>query len=80
VARLYPTPAASFGRWAWLVNGTLWAFFHIFKWWALPGLLVICQIIPFLSQRLKNNWPALILHFLLNGLGIFIAVITVLMK
>jgi len=77
---ILPRQERYFGRWAWLVNGTLWAFFHLYKWWGLPGLLIVCQIIPFLSQRLKNNWPALLMHFLLNGLGMLIAVVIALIK
>jgi membrane protease YdiL (CAAX protease family) len=76
---ILPRQEAYFGRWAWLVHGTLWSFFHLFKWWALPGLLIICQIIPFLSQRVKNNWPAFILHFLTNGLGLMVNLIMRLM-
>ncbi len=72
---ILPRQEARFGRWAWLVNGTLWAFFHAFRWWSLPGMLIICQIIPFLSQRVKNNWPAIALHFLTNGLGIVVTVV-----
>jgi membrane protease YdiL (CAAX protease family) len=72
---ILPRQEARFGRRAWLVNGTLWAFFHTFRWWGLPGLLIFCQIIPFLSQRVKNNWPAIILHSLTNGLGIVLTVI-----
>jgi membrane protease YdiL (CAAX protease family) len=77
---ILPRQEAHFGRWAWLVNGTIWAFFHLYKWWGLPGMLIVCQIIPFLSQRLKNNWPALLLHFLLNGLGILIAIAAILIS
>jgi membrane protease YdiL (CAAX protease family) len=77
---ILPRQEAYFGRWAWLVNGTIWAFFHLYKWWALPGMLIICQIIPFLSQRLKNNWPALLMHFLLNGLGMVVAIVMMLLK
>jgi len=75
---ILPRQEAHFGRWAWLVNGTLWSFFHLFKWWGLPGLLLVCQIIPYLSQRLKNNWPAMLMHFVLNGLGIVVGVILIL--
>jgi hypothetical protein len=77
---ILPRQEVRFGRRAWLVNGTRWSFFHIFKWWGLPGLLVVCQIVPFLSQKLKNNWPAMIMDFLINGLGIVVSVVMLLMK
>jgi membrane protease YdiL (CAAX protease family) len=76
---ILPRQEARFGSLAWLIHGTLWAFFHLFRWWALPGLLIFCQIIPYLSQRVKNNWPAIILHFISNGLGIVVTVMMQLM-
>jgi len=37
-------------------------------------------MIPFIAQRLKNTTPALIIHFVSNGIGILITVLPLLMK
>ncbi len=54
------------------MHGLLWTLFHAFKWWDLIGLLPVCLGIAYVSQRTKNNWPALIAHFLFNGLALII--------
>jgi membrane protease YdiL (CAAX protease family) len=67
-------------KYAWLLNGILWSFFHLFKWWAVPLLLLKQWMIPFITQRFRNTTPALIIHFVSNGLGILITAVPVLMK
>lgn len=54
---------------AWLANGLLWAGFHFFKWWEILALLAVTLTIAFISQRLKNNTPALIVHSVFNGIS-----------
>jgi hypothetical protein len=41
-------------------------------------MMITCLVIPFVSQRLKNTWPSVIMHFTQNGLG-NIAFVTVLL-
>ena len=65
-----PKQELAFGRTTWLVHGTLWAAFHVFKWWDVLALLPICLLIALASQKLRTNWPALIAHALMNGLGV----------
>ncbi len=67
---ILPRQEQAFGRHAWLAHGTLWAAFHVFKWWDVLALLPICLLIAFASQKLRTNWPALIAHALMNGLGV----------
>ena len=66
------------GRWTWVVHGLLWTGFHAFKWWDLVGLLPVCLVIAYISQRTKNNWPALIAHGLFNGLALYLVLAAVL--
>jgi membrane protease YdiL (CAAX protease family) len=66
---IFPRQEVRFGRWTWLVQGTLWAFFHTFKWWSLPALLIFCQVYPFITQRTRSIWPAVLIHTILNGIG-----------
>ncbi len=67
---ILPRQEVAYGRYAWAIHGTLWSLFHLFKWWAVPAMMVTCQVVPFIAQRTKNTWPGILIHFLLNGLGI----------
>jgi membrane protease YdiL (CAAX protease family) len=75
---LLPRQELTHGRWAWLVQGLLWTLFHVFKWWDVIGLLPVCLIITFSAQRMKNNWPAFIAHYLVNGMGFVLVLAAVL--
>jgi len=75
---ILPRQELTHGRWTWVVHGLLWTAFHAFKWWDLLGLLPVCLLIAFISQRTKNNWPALIAHLLFNGLTLILVVAAVL--
>jgi membrane protease YdiL (CAAX protease family) len=68
---ILPRQELSFGRWTWLIHGSLWCLFHAFKWWDYLTLLPITLAIAYVSQRLKNNVPAIIAHYVTNGLGWF---------
>lgn len=63
---ILPRQVETHGPKSWLIHGAMWALFHAFKWWDIITVLPICFGIAFLSQRLKNNWPSLIIHTLGN--------------
>jgi len=67
---ILPRQELAFGKWTWIIHGLLWAFFHAFKWWDILGILPLTLIIPFLVWRFKNNTIGIVLHFLINGLGL----------
>ncbi len=67
-----PRQELQHGRVAWAIHGVLWAFFHAFKWWAVPFMLFTTWIVPFVSQRNKNSMPGFIIHFVINGLGLLV--------
>ena len=75
---ILPRQELTYGRWTWIIHGLLWTAFHVFKWWDLLGLLPVCLIIAYISQRTRNNWPALIAHGLFNGLVFYLVVSAVL--
>ena len=77
---ILPRQELQHGEYAWLLNGILWSFFHLFKWWAVPLLLLKQWMIPLIAQRLRNTTPALIIHFVSNGIAILITVIPLLTK
>jgi membrane protease YdiL (CAAX protease family) len=66
---ILPRQELAYGSRTWLVHGVMWAFFHSFKPWALPVMLLYCLIIPYIAQRTRSNWPPIIIHFLINGSG-----------
>jgi membrane protease YdiL (CAAX protease family) len=70
---ILPRQEMQHGRYTWVIHGVLWAFFHAFKWWAVPFMLITTWITPFVCQRTKNTTPGFIIHFALNGLGILLA-------
>jgi membrane protease YdiL (CAAX protease family) len=75
---ILPRQELRHGRWTWVVHGLLWTAFHAFKWWDLVGLLPVCLVIAYISQRTRNHWPALIAHGLFNGLALYLVLAAVL--
>lgn len=71
---ILPRQELTHGKYTWLLHGILWAFFHGFKWWAVPFMLFHTWIIPFVTQRLKNTTPGLIIHLIPNALSALIVI------
>ena len=66
------------GKLAWIVNGILWSLFHIFKWWAVPFMLLRQWMLPFVVQRTRNTTPGILIHFISNGLSVLLSIIPLL--
>jgi membrane protease YdiL (CAAX protease family) len=66
---ILPRQELTHGKNTWLLHGVLWACFHMFKWYAVPFMLITCQVIPYVAQRTKNTWPGIINHLVINGAG-----------
>ena len=66
---ILPRQELSFGRHAWIVHGLMWAAFHVYKYWEVLALAPVCLLIAFAAQRLRNNWPGTLVHFLMNLSG-----------
>jgi len=65
---MLPGQEKAFGRHAWLVNGGLWALFHVaFGWQLLISMLPLLFILPLVVQRRQNSWIGVILHAVVNG-------------
>jgi membrane protease YdiL (CAAX protease family) len=77
---ILPRQELEHGKSAWIVNGLLWSLFHIFKWWAVPFTLLKQWMLPFVVQRTKNTTPAILIHFISNGLGIFLSIMPLLVE
>jgi membrane protease YdiL (CAAX protease family) len=65
-----PRQELAFGKWAWVIHGLMWAFFHIFKWWDVVTLLPVCLGIAFVCSKTKNTTPGIIIHTIGNGAGL----------
>jgi membrane protease YdiL (CAAX protease family) len=66
------------GKSAYIVNGILWSLFHMFKWWAVPFMLLRQWMLPFVVQRTKNTTPGILIHLISNGLSILLSIIPLL--
>jgi membrane protease YdiL (CAAX protease family) len=71
---MLPRQEAAFGRYAWLVNGTMFTFQHTMQPWNFlaiwPGALFMAYVV----QRRRNTWMGIIQHGLMN-LSLFIYVL-----
>ena len=67
---ILPRQELQHGRFTWFVHGVLWAFFHAFKWWSVPFMLLTTWIVPFIAQRFKNTTPGIIVHLMINSISI----------
>lgn len=64
---MLPRQVLRHGKRAWVVNGVLWALFHIPIYWIAPALAPGCIALAYVTQKRRSIWPAIIAHFLLNG-------------
>jgi membrane protease YdiL (CAAX protease family) len=75
---ILPRQELEHGKYAWIVNGLLWPLVHLFKWWAIPFMLIKQWMLPFVVQRTKNTTPAILIHFVSNGIGILLSIMPLL--
>jgi membrane protease YdiL (CAAX protease family) len=72
---ILPRQELAHGNRTWIIHGLLWTAFHSFAPWNLISILPGCLALSFVTQRLKNTWPAVIAHGLANGLLVIIIVV-----
>ena len=63
---LLPKMEGVFGRWSWLANGVLFAFYHVHQPWVIAENLVDGSILAFPSWRFRSTWMAVIVHSVQN--------------
>lgn len=62
--------AVALGRYAWVLNGLLWAIFHVGIGWRIAIVLLPIEfIVPYIVQKRQNTWLGIIIHGLYNGSG-----------
>ncbi|MBI9050890.1 MAG: CPBP family intramembrane metalloprotease [Anaerolineaceae bacterium] len=63
-----------YGNRSWVINGLLFALYHVFQLWLFPVLLVSSLLFAFIFYRTKSIWLPMTAHlignFLLSILGI----------
>ncbi len=70
---ILPRQELAHGRGTWVIHGLLWLLFHVpFYPWSAVSLLPICLTIAYVSQRRRNTTPAIIMHWLYNGLPLLL--------
>jgi membrane protease YdiL (CAAX protease family) len=59
---LLPRMAGAFGRFDWLVNGLLFAGYHVHVWWAIPHALVDAFALALPSRRYRSALIGIAVH------------------
>ena len=59
---LLPRMEGVFGRWSWVANGVLFAFYHVHQPWGILGNVVSSVFLAFPSWRFRSTWMAVIVH------------------
>jgi membrane protease YdiL (CAAX protease family) len=72
---LLPMQEEAFGRWAWLLNGTLWNVpFHLYTLTAVFADMPFFLGLPLVAQLVRNTWVAWMVHALLASLALVVIV------
>lgn len=67
---LLPRQSAALGRNAWVLNGFLWAIFHVGIGWRIAIVLLPIEfVVPYVVQKRQNTWLGIVIHGLYNGSG-----------
>lgn len=73
---LLPRMAGAFGRADWLVNGVLFAAYHVHVPWAMPAALADTLVLAYPAKRYRSAWIGIVVH---STQSIFLAVIVLLL-
>jgi len=57
---------SSYGKTSWLINGTLFACYHMYQLWLFPQILPISLFMAFVVYKSKSIWPAFAMHMVVN--------------
>jgi len=63
---LLPKMEGVFGRWSWVANGVLFAFYHVHQPWGIAANIVSGAILAYPSLRFRSTWMAVIVHSVQN--------------
>ena len=71
---MLPRQEISFGKYAWIINGSMFTFQHWMQPWNFLSILPGALFMSFVLQLRKNTWIGIIQHGLIN-LGLFIHIV-----
>jgi len=66
---LLPKMEGVFGKWSWVANGVLFAFYHVHQPWVIAENIVDGSILAFPSWRFRSTWMGVIIHSVENVFG-----------
>lgn len=69
---LLPRMNGAFGRADWLVNGVLFALYHVHMPWAIPAILADALVLAYPTKRYQSAWIGIAVH---STQSVFLAVI-----
>ncbi len=68
---LLPRMSRTFGRFDWLVNGVLFAAYHLHMPWAMPRILLDSLLLAYPTRRYRSAWVGIAVH---SAQSVFFAV------
>ena len=71
---LLPKMEGVFGRWSWVANGVLFAFYHIHQPWVMAENIVGGAILAYPSWRFRSTWMAVRVHSVQNVFFSFVII------
>ena len=70
---LLPRMRGAFGRWDWVANGFLFAFYHLHMPWAIPSTLLDTFALAYPSRRYRSTLIGIIVH---SSQSVFLLAVT----
>ncbi len=65
---LLPKMEGLFGKWDWVANAVIFAFYHLHQPWGILDTIMSSLIFTFSAKRFRSNWFSIILH---SGQSVF---------
>ncbi|MBI4731259.1 MAG: CPBP family intramembrane metalloprotease [Chloroflexi bacterium] len=65
---LLPKMEGAFGKWDWVANGLLFAFYHLHQPWGILSSIPVALVFAFSGKQFRSNWFPIILH---SGQSVF---------
>ena len=74
---LLPRMQGAFGRADWVVNGVLFATYHLHMPWAIPGALLDTFLLSWPSRRFRSAWFGIAVHSMQSVFVLVLALLVV---
>ncbi len=74
---LLPRQELTYGKYTWLIHGTMWGFWHLFWKWNIITLLMTALSLSYVVQKTKNTCVGIIVHGSLNFIPLIMIIVNV---